>query len=332
MLPNPSVTAARRRGARAPAICAKAPQELPPNIFLGSRCNHDCVFCSEGLQDKTQPPDVIRRVIAAKSDTLSIEGGEPTLSKDLETWVKLARKTGVRDIILCTNGVRFGDEAYVRRLCDAGITLFNVNFPAHQEKTFDAATGTQGQFAKRLAAYRALIDVAGGRRVRFNMVVHRLNYLLIPQYVRFVRARFPEIFYIEFNLVKVLGYVERRPYLVPRLADVMPGLLEAMRFMMRARMKFIVDGFPLCVMDGFEWAAIDPLKLYRGDSLYLDEKKKSPKCADCTHGSLCAGPREDYLALYGDGELRTMTKDSDVTRAIVVKLARERTARAGSGG
>ena len=171
-------------------------KNLPPNIFLGSRCNHDCLFCSEGLKDKTQSRETIEFVIATTHDTLSIEGGEPTLCRDLEFWVRRAHDRGIRDIILCTNGVRFYDPNYVKRLCDAGITLFNVNFPAHNEKLFNAITRTSAQFGKRLAALRTLVDVAGGRKVRLNMVVNRLNCAMIPHYVRFVKRHLPEIFYI----------------------------------------------------------------------------------------------------------------------------------------
>lgn len=290
----------------------------PPNIFLGSRCNHDCLFCSEGLLDKTQSPEEIQTVISARPDTLSIEGGEPTLSKDLETWVRLARENGIRDVILCTNGVRFSDEEYVRRLCGAGVTLFNVNFPSHEEKIFNLLTRTSGQFPKRLAALRALIAVAGGRRVRFNFVVNRLNFMTIAPYVQFVRERFPAIFYIEFNLVKVLGYVERRTYLVPRLADVGPHLSRAMRLMERAKMKFIMDGFPLCLMDGYEDCAIDAYKRLAGDRLYMEEKIKTPRCGGCSLEELCAGPRKDYVALYGDGELSPSAKDPGPIREKVL--------------
>lgn len=281
----------------------------PPNIFLGSRCNHDCLFCSEGLVDKTQSPEEIRAVIERARDVLSIEGGEPTLSKDLEKWVRFAREKGVRDIILCTNGARFSDEAYVKRLCDAGITLFNVNFPAHEERLFNVLTRTSGQFLKRLAALRALVAAAGGKRVRFNLVVNRLNSLVIAQYVHFVREHFPEIFYIEFNLVKVFGYVERRPYLVPRLKDAVPYLTRAMSSMARAKMKFITDGFPLCHLEGYEDAAIDVYKRLFNDPLYMGEKTKTPRCAGCSLDGICAGPRKDYVALYGDGELRPSRKD-----------------------
>ena len=286
------------------------PREVAPNIFLGSACNHDCLFCSEGLEDKTLSDEEIRAVIATKPDTLSIEGGEPTLDRRLPEWVRLARETGVRDIILCTNGVRLRDPDYVRELCEAGVTLFNVNFPAHLEKVFDVVTRRQGQFVGRLEAIRVLINQAGGGRVRLNCVVHRTNFAILEDYVRFVRHQFPEIFYIEFNLVKVLGYVKRRRYLVPRLDEMTPRLLAALALMDLLKMKYICDGFPLCRLPDHEHAAIDAYKLMTGDSLYMEEKEKSPRCVGCSLGKLCAGPRADYLRIHGDGELSASTRAS----------------------
>jgi molybdenum cofactor biosynthesis enzyme MoaA len=293
-----------------------------PNIFLGSACNQDCVFCSEGLEDKTQSDDEIRAVIAARPAALSIEGGEPTLNRRLPAWIRSAREAGVREIILCSNGVRFGDAAYVRELCDAGVTLFNVNLPSHLEKVFDAVTRTRGQLPRRLRALRVLIDEAGGRRVRLNCVVHRASAAALDDYARFVRVRFPEIFYVEFNLVKLKGYAARRPYLVPDLAEAAPRLSAAMARMDSFRMKYICDGFPLCVLPGREHAAIDAYKLVAGDSLYMGEKRKAPKCAGCTLGALCAGPRADYLRIRGDAAISPSSLDPGPVRARVEAMWR----------
>lgn len=298
----------------------------PPNIFLSSTCNHDCVFCSEGLSDTVQTPGQIRAVIAGRPDTLSIEGGEPTLNPKLPDWVRLARKTGVRDIILCSNGVRLSSAAYVRELCEAGVTLFNINFPSHIERAFDAITRTRGQFPRRLEALRVLLDAAGERRVRLNCVVHKLNFITLESYVRFVNRNFPGVYYIEFNMVKDLGYVTARRFLVPPLKEIIPRLTAALALMDRLGMMYICDGFPLCLLPGRECAAIDAYKRMTGNSLYMGEKKKSPRCAGCTLGALCAGPRADYLLIYGDKELRPSSLDPAPIKAHLRKLMKRKTA------
>lgn len=291
-----------------------------PNIFVGNRCNQDCLFCSEAPEDRTMNDEQIHAIIKSRPDTISFEGGEPTLAKHLPSYVRQAKDGGIRDIILCTNGIRLANPNYVKELCDAGITLFNINFPSHQEKIFDFLTQTKKQLHQRLKAIRTLIDVAGGKKARLNFIVNRLNFLLLEGYVHFVHKTFPEIFYIEFNLIKVLGYVRRRTYLVPRLADVAPRLNNAMQIARSLGLSFISDGFPLCVLNGYEHHAIDVYKKVFGDNLYMSEKKKSPVCRDCSLAELCAGPRKDYLELYGDGELNPSKKEPNSIKNIILSI------------
>ena len=130
-------------------------------IFLAGKCNQNCLFCSAGGVDKTRPEASIKRAIGTGKRTVSIEGGEPTLSKDLVKWVKYARARGAEDVIVCSNGIRFNDAAYVRSLTDAGVTLFNINLPSHIERLFDLLTQTRGQYQKRLDGLRTLIEAAG---------------------------------------------------------------------------------------------------------------------------------------------------------------------------
>lgn len=283
-------------------------EELEPNVFLTDRCNQDCLFCSSVGEDRAQTPREISRCLAACEGSVSIEGGEPTLSKDLASVVRRSRKRGIRDIILCTNASALRGRRRVEELLAAGVTLFNINFPSHREKLFDLLTQTRGRFRGRVRVIRDLVRLAGGRRIRLTCVVNRLNFSTLPGYARFAHKNFPGTLYLEFNLVKVKGRVRERTYLVPRLKEVAPHLAETAAFMEERGARFIMDGFPLCAMRGFEHASIDVYKLTHGDELYLEEKGRTRRCAGCSLRRICAGPRRDYVALYGDAELKPSRK------------------------
>ena len=279
-------------------------------IFLTGKCNQNCLFCSAGGMDKTRPAASVKRAIGTGKRTVSIEGGEPTLSKDLVKWVKYARSRGAEDVILCSNGIRLNDAAYVRSLTEAGVTLFNINLPSHIERLFDLMTQTKGQLSKRLSGLRTLIEAAGGRNLRLTFVITSLNYKTMKDYAKFIHKNFPEIFYIEFNLVKVLGYAAKRRYLVPKLSELDHYLPETLKYCEAAGMKIITDGIPLCHLKGYEHLAIDPFKLVTSHDSFLKEKLKPPKCGGCSLGTICAGPRKDYLDIYGPDELRKSSKDA----------------------
>ena len=185
-----------------------------------------------------------------------------------------------------------------------GVTLFNVNFPSHREETFDRLTRTSGLFQRRVEALRGLVRIAGWPRVRLTLVINALNAAALEDYVGFVRENFRGVSYIAMNWIKVKGRVKRAPSLVPRLSAVRPSLAAALRACARARIRCLVDGVPLCLMRDFEGCSIDADKLSRGDRTYLDEKTKTPRCRRCSLGRRCAGIRRDYLALFGDRELR----------------------------
>ncbi|MEA3306214.1 MAG: radical SAM protein, partial [Elusimicrobiota bacterium] len=127
------------------------PNELEPNIFLTDKCNQKCLFCSSMGEDRLQTKKEIKHCLINNKNTVSIEGGEPTLSKDLGYWVRTAKNIGVKDIILCTNGSFFPNKKRVFSLVEDGVTLFNINFPSHIEKVFNLITQTKGQFEKRVS-------------------------------------------------------------------------------------------------------------------------------------------------------------------------------------
>jgi len=289
-------------------------------IFLTGKCNQNCLFCSAGCKDKTQTPAAIKKAIGAGRRTVSIEGGEPTLSEDLAKWVKYARSKGAGEVIVCSNGVRFDNAAYVRSLTDAGTTLFNINLPSHIEPLFDLITRTKGQFGKRLAGLRTLLEVAGGRKIRLTFVITSLNYRTMRGYASYIHKNFPGIFYIEFNLVKVLGYASRRRFLVPKLSEMSACLPETLEYCGTAGIKVITDGIPLCHLKGFEHLAIDAFKLISDHNSFLGEKLKPPECEKCSLWTICAGPRKDYLDIHGPGELAVSSKDPLPIAAAIRRL------------
>jgi pyruvate-formate lyase-activating enzyme len=292
-----------------------------PIICITDACNQKCLFCSRGGYDPADSPGRIKRLINTFKDSICVEGGEPVLAKDLLKWVAYAKKQGTRDIILVSNGSQLERPEFVEALLKAGVTMFNVQLPAHTPKLFDLLTRTRNTFAKRVSAVRNLIAVAGGDKVRLTFVVNSLTSRYLPQYAAFIAKTFPDILYIEVNMLKVLGHVEKRTWLVPRLAALKPGLLKAFGIFDKGGVKFLTDGFPLCLTPGYEHRAIDTFKLgHLKNALYMGEKRHTPVCLKCTLKPICPGLRADYFGLHGAGELKASRKDP---RPIIKKAANQ---------
>ena len=111
-------------------------------------------------------------------------------------------------------------------------------------------------------------------------------------------------------MIKVLGHVKKRTWLVPRLTDIRPELIKAFKIFDKNGVKFLTDGFPLCLTAGYEDRAIDTFKFaHVKNALYLGEKEHCAACAKCALKDICPGLRTDYLELYGSAELKASKKD-----------------------
>lgn len=273
-------------------------------INITTKCNLNCIFCSRPGTDFGDPKEEIPKIISGQKDTIAFEGGEPTLCQDLFELISLAKKGGTREIILVTNGILLYNLDYCRKLVERGITLFNINLPTHVEKLHDSLTGVKGALKPKLQAIRNLIFLDQGAKTRLTFVITSKNYKTLPEYVKFVKKNFPEIFYIALNFIKISGKVEKRKDLVPRLKDIAPFLEKTLEYCQKNKIRILSDGLPLCYLKGYEDCAIDVYKVVHGNPTFLWEKMKPGKCGKCAVNIFCSGVRKDYLDLFGDKEVR----------------------------
>ena len=281
-------------------------------VILTEKCNQDCIFCSarDVFYRRVDSPREIEEKIFYAKTRISFEGGEPTLSGNLLRWVKEAKKQNISEIILCTNGIALADREYVKDLQGAGINLFNINFPSHREDLYRVLTRSY-LYKNVITGIENLLSLGPKDIVRLTFVINSLNYKTMLWYTRYIEANFPQIFYIGFNFIKVLGYVKRRTYLVPRLSEVKPYLLAALEFCRINRVKAMVDGIPLCLMTGYEEYSIDLFKVLNRKYKSFREKVKTEKCKRCIIRPLCSGLRRDYLKMYGDTEVNPVVGDRE---------------------
>lgn len=305
------------------------PSPLDPNVFLTAGCARNCLFCSARGEDRVMTPAQVRQVLAAGYRSLVFEGGEPLLSRELEKWVRSARRSGVEDVTVLTSGLQL-TPARLASLRKAGVDHFHFNFPSHVEKLHDLLTGTSGRFKAQLAAIKAAAACGPGAAA-LVCVVNSLNYRQLPEYVEFAARELPGVLYIAFNFIKVKGLVKKRLWLVPELAEVKPFLLAALRRARELGLPCLVDGVPLCFLSGFEAYARDADCLVKGDNTYLYEKRTVAACARCGLAAVCAGPRADYVALRGSRGFKAAPKGAAAAVARAVRRGQLALNRPGGG-
>ncbi len=270
-------------------------------IVLTLKCNRNCIFCSRKKRDllitlkrlkklKRIPPYYL-------NSTVTIEGGEPLLSSEVYDIAKFFYLKGARDIMLMTNGALLDTQKAIK-LMECGIKHFNINFPSHIKELFDLLTGTKNQFEKTIKNIKELTTIT--KNVVVTCVINKLNYRYLPSYITYISKNFPDISYISINMIKVLGKVKKNKWLVPKLTEIHPYLIYALKIAEIKKIKVIVDGIPLCFMKEYQTSSVD----FMGAKKSIKEKTKTLICRKCNMKSICSGIRKDYLSIYGFDELK----------------------------
>lgn len=278
-------------------------------IILNEQCNEDCVFCS-GAERREMTDFEIKNEILNASRAVVFEGGEPTLSNGLLPWIKFAKNRGVKEIVLVTNGIMLSQRNFAKKLLDGGVTLFNVSFHSHRASLYNALTRRE-VYSLAIKGIKNLVELGAAEKTRLTCVITKANYRFLPDYIKWVKNNFPDIFYVAVNYVKILGRVKSGPEkYVPRFNAVRPYLLRAFEIAKESDIKVLVDGFPLCLMEDYPEYNEDSQKFtVTRDFVFMGEKTKTQKCKNCSLSSLCGGARRDYLKLYGDKELKPSSKN-----------------------
>jgi len=293
---------------------------LEPVVYLLRSCNHRCIFCSRAKDDDISTEEDIKKVLKDFKHCITIEGGEPLLHKDIIQIVKRVKKEGVREVIIATNGFSLDKKERVKELVNAGVDVFNFNFPSHIKKLYEVLTQSK-DYEKTILAIKNCIEIGGYKRVRITYVINALNYKYISKFADFVKSEFGNVFYVELNMIKVLGKVRKRHYLVPKLTDIHPYLINGFERFRKNNIHFISDGIPLCYMTGFEDRNIDAQVKVWNMNIWTatNEKSHFKPCNDCVLKQICSGPRKDYVKIYGFSELKTI-KDKNVLSDIVRRI------------
>ncbi|MBW2461757.1 MAG: radical SAM protein, partial [Deltaproteobacteria bacterium] len=302
----------RRRSKRRWTEEEKTAARTTPILVLRPtvHCNQDCGFCSanETTKNVWPDPDAMVRQIARAADRgvrrVSFSGGEPTLSRHLPTYVHVARRAGVAEIEVVTNGVLLAREEKVRTLAEAGLTHAFVSLHASDEALSRAITLKRGDFERTVLAIDHL--VAAGVRTAVNHVVNAQSYRLLPEFVRFVHDRWADEVMISLAFVTPQFKALENFSLVPKMSEVRPVLRLALHEARRLRVPVVVgsrQGLPPCQLGEFEgWSDIFEMASPAA-SEDADQKTQAPACRQCRYRELCTGVWKPYGERFGLGEL-----------------------------
>lgn len=150
----------------------------PPqiDIELNAGCNMSCPFCWHGynkIKNKTMPVSTYKKIIdeAVRFGLKSLKLtyiNEPLLRHDLEDCIKYAKKSGILNVYMVTNGVLLNKKRY-DRLIDSGITKVFCSIDAVTEETYNKQR-LSGKFEQVVNNIKGFIDRRNERGLKFPLV------------------------------------------------------------------------------------------------------------------------------------------------------------------
>ena len=257
-------------------------------LFATGRCNHRCIMCPQPPVQKEEnlTPFNLNLISLFDKSTkeLGITGGEPTLiGDDLFLLVNtIKRKLPNTGISILTNGVRFADESYARKLANCGHNNLQIDVPifsdiaSEHDKIVGANTfykTVQGLY--NLALYKQQIGI--------RIVVHKLTYKRLPQLAEYIYHNFPFVCQVAFMQMETIGYAEDNIaslWIDP--ADYNEELSEAIDILDIRGLNPYIYNAQLCVLpQNLRKYAVQSISDWK--DIYLD------KCEDCSLKGQCGG-------------------------------------------
>ncbi|MBR9680247.1 MAG: radical SAM protein [Candidatus Altiarchaeota archaeon] len=285
------------------------------------KCPLNCIFCSQGLRERTGPEDskkmkeLIKTYSTQGFGKLLITGGEPLLHPDVIEFVKYAKDLGFGDVALQTGGTLFTKDV-AKKLKDAGLgqAIFSVH--SHVPETVDLVMKGKGILEKQLAGIKNAINE--GLDVNITTLVIQNNYLELPEFFKFMTKEYPQINHYTINYVDAIGSSKNNKDVVPKYSDAELSVNQSFAILTNAKKSFRFERIPLCYALEFaenntELRRIitdEQNKVNRSiESISYDKKyfeveyEKGEACEACTLNPICPGVDKDYVKIHGVREI-----------------------------
>ena len=305
----------------------KKDQHINNILRLGLACNEKCIFCNitqrPGEEWKTLSTQEAKKKIDSFAQEpereLSFTGGEPTIRKDLFELIGYAKEKGIKRIQIQTNALVITKD-YAQQLKKNGLDNAFVALTSNQANVHDKLTGLKGSYKKTLSGIDNLLKA--DIEVTVNIVVNKLNYQTLPEYIFFINKRFPIIELISIAVLQPHGRAKDNiNLLLPKYSEIYPFIKKAIIKAKKLGIKLDNHycGLPLCFWDenelnlSLEFEENKRIRDSYDNDLHfrikkiIQDKKQGLSCLKCYLRNFCNCIWKDYEKVYGWTDIKPRT-------------------------
>lgn len=271
---------------------AYANNESDSTVFLGAKCNSNCIMCPAGDAERKSGFSYSRELLMKYIDYLPYDleylvmtGGEPTLQTTmfLEALEKVKEKFPYTQVLMLTNGRSLSDKWLFEQVCQRSPNNFRIAIPIHGDnpQLHDYITRAPGSFDQTVLALRRLMG--SDIKIEIRVVVTKANCDNLLGIAKLISSQFPRTFCINFIGLEPRGncalnfnsvYIDHRTSFLKSKA--------AIEHLIAAGFDVGLYNYPLCAIDEDYWPiAAKSISGYK--NVY------HPDCEKCSVKEICGG-------------------------------------------
>lgn len=286
------------------------------DIIGGYACNVVCDYCSvtdQMRQVQMTTAEILPYLDQGRArgvDYVSFGGGEPTIRPDILRLTRAARRLGYPTIRYQTNGFLFAYPDFTKRAVDAGLNRLHLSLMTSRADLYDHITGFPDS---RRIVLQALENLRSQPvTLVADLILKADTYRHIRETVAFYADQGVREAYLW--LVSLTDRNADHPESLVPVSEMRPYIAEALDYGRAHGLTVMSRHIPACMLPGYEdqvvrlgdedvWVVTPRSSFWLLESV-ISANRFGPRCAGCTRQGVCFGVREDYLARYGDGEVK----------------------------
>ena len=181
--------------------------EADTTIFLGARCNSNCIMCPAGDAERKKGFSYSRDLLMKYIDYLPSEieylvmtGGEPTMQTGLflEALDRVKEKFPYTQVLLLTNGRSLSDRWLFHEVIERQPKNFRIAIPIHaaDPELHDFITRAKGSFRETMLGLTRLMDT--DIKIEIRIVVTKANCDDLLNIAKLISNTFTRVFCVNF--------------------------------------------------------------------------------------------------------------------------------------
>jgi len=320
------------------------------SLLFRNSCSNSCTFCTTRivngsmkniLPEKKEHVFAAIRLGASKGfNKIKFIAFEPLEHPSIVDFITYSKNFGFSNIELWTNGKKFRDSNFLKKLINSGLTKVKMPIFGHKKEIHDSISQTPGSFDDLIQGLDNLKKFKLKYSVHMAIVKENYPYLLDVVDFCYTNKYLLEwfniaapsttdkrdykkyIFHIsdmveEFNIKKYNFKKKVLKFTFIKLKTIIPlcilvNLIKDKLFRKRFQ-------FPYLQLDYF----FDPQNAVKNNSSTINPTNKkidlslprsgdlknralSKKCINCKYGNYCSGIYQQYIDIFGDDELNPL--------------------------